>query len=205
MLSVLTRLNCSPTHRPEPCLGLAFLPVAPAGLKLCWLSAGQILKSLQALGIGGSPRGRAEHPRGPWVGLSTPAFMFSFLFTAAFSSSLFGECIKRYCMWVHACFRQTALSPMLFALSYKLVAVVKRFDVRFPPVRLMESWKPSFSPVWPLYLRLPGFSHLSVIEMGGNLNVSHFKMFFLRCWLSGSHLRKPGVSACSHANILFTW
>lgn len=162
-MSVLTSLNCGPTHRREHCLGLSFLPAAPAGLKLHWLSAGQILKSLQALGMGGSPRGCAEHPRGPWVGLSTPAFMFSFLFTAAFSSSLFGECIKRYCMWVHACFRQTALSSVLLALPYKLVAVVKRFDVRFLHVQLMESWKPSFSLVWPLYLRLPVISHLSVI------------------------------------------
>lgn len=112
-------------------------------------------------------------PEAPGRGLSTLAFMFSFLFTAAFSSSLCSECVKRYCMCVCACFHQTAFSSVLWALPDKCMAVIRQFDASFLHALLIESWKPPFRLVWPSYLCLPVISHLH----GGILDVSHFKMF----------------------------
>lgn len=170
----LWSLNFGITHWKERTLYGAFI----SAWSTCWGCGcpdwAQDRHENQSLGIGGSPRGCAAHQEAPGRGLSTLAFMFSFLFTAAFSSSLFSKCVKRYCMCVCVCMLpQIAFSSVLWALPDKCVAVIRQFDASFLHALLIESWKPSFRLVWPSYLCAPVISHLN----GGILDVSHFKMF----------------------------
>jgi hypothetical protein len=92
-----------------------FWPVASAWLKLHCLSTGQTIRLVLR---NRSPRVVLRNHQDPELGLSTLAFMFSFPFAAAFSPSLFSKCTKRYCMCVHACFHQTALSSVPGAPPY---------------------------------------------------------------------------------------
>lgn len=134
----------------------------------------------------------------PGLSVSALPFMFSIPFAAAFSSRLSHKYTGRCWMCVHACLYQTALSSVLWALTYQPRTVRKPLDARSVPASLIESWKPSFGLGWMCYLHLPVISHLHVIKQ------RHYEWFpfqnILRCSLN-SHLRKPDVSAQSLTNI----
>lgn len=132
----------------------------------------------------------------PGRGLSTSGFHVSLSFCCSCFFQPVQQVHQEVLYGVHACFYQTALSSVLRASLYKPVAVIRWFDTSFLHAQLIESWKLSFTLVWPCYLCLPVISHLGVIFY-------IWKCFkILNKWQSSQEARCFFLFSYKH---LFTW
>lgn len=132
----------------------------------------------------------------PGRGLSTSGFHVSLSFCCSCFFQPVQQVHQEVLYGVHACFYQTALSSVLRASLYKPVAVIRWSDTSFLHAQLIESWKLSFTLVWPCYLCLPVISHLGVIFY-------IWKCFkILNKWQSSQEARCFFLFSYKH---LFTW